>query len=163
MSTKIRKYPDKVLKERAKEVNDFSSMGNLTERMLSIMRENDGIGLAANQIGIANQVFVIQIGEEEEPIRLINPIIIEAEGEDKLEEGCLSVPGASVEIARSESLLIKGFNPDGEEVEYKLNGLEARVAQHEIDHLNGILIVDYLPKREILRFQREYEKMKEEN
>ncbi len=157
----IRIYPDAVLQERAKEVKDFNNMGELTERMLKIIADSEGIGLAANQIGIASQVIVGRV--EKEPIILINPIIKEAKGEDLLEEGCLSIPDTSVEIARAESLVVQGFDPDGEEIEYELKGLEARVIQHEIDHLNGILIVDYLSKKEMLRFQLEYGKKRKEN
>ncbi len=162
MSSVLRIYPDSVLTERTKEVRDFQGMGELTERMLKIMIENDGIGLAVNQIGVSSQVFVMRLDEEDDPIRLVNPVIVEASEEDKMEEGCLSVPNTHIEIIRSESLLIRGFDPDGKEVEYKFENLKARVAQHEIDHLNGILIVDYLPKREMLRFMMEYEELMKE-
>jgi peptide deformylase len=146
VSNVLRIYPDAVLHERAKEVENFQGIGELTEQMLKIMVENDGIGLAANQIGIANQIFVVMLDEEDESLRIVNPMIVDAGGEDVMEEG----------------LILKGFDPDGREVEYKLEGLKARVAQHEIDHLNGILIIDYIPRREKLRFQREYEKRKKE-
>jgi peptide deformylase len=162
VSNVLRIYPDAVLHERAKEVENFQGIGELTEQMLKIMVENDGIGLAANQIGIANQIFVVMLDEEDESLRIVNPMIVDAGGEDVMEEGCLSIPNTSVEIIRSEYLILKGFDPDGREVEYKLEGLKARVAQHEIDHLNGILIIDYIPRREKLRFQREYEKRKKE-
>ncbi len=161
MDKNLRIYPDAVLKEKARKVESVQGMGGLIERMIEIMVENEGIGLAANQIGIASRIFVMRI-EEKKPIRIINPVIVEMDGEDKMKEGCLSIPDASVEIARAESLVLQGFDPDGSEVEYKLKGLEARVAQHEIDHLNGVLIIDYFPKKEILKFQREYEKMMEE-
>lgn len=162
MSDILRTYPDSILKIRAREVKDFRGVGELTERMLKVMLLNNGIGLAANQIGVSSQVFVIKLEEEDEPIRIVNPVIVEASGEDGLEEGCLSVPNTYVEIIRSGSLLIRGFDPDGREVEHKLEGLKARVAQHEMDHLNGIMIVDYLPKREKLRFMIEYEELMKE-
>lgn len=158
----LRTYPDSVLKIRAKEVKDFQGLRELTERMLKIMADNNGIGLAANQIGVSSQVFVMKLDEEDEPIMVVNPVIIEASGEDGFEEGCLSVPYTYVEIVRPDNLLIRGFGPDSNQVEYKLEGLKARVAQHEMDHLNGIVIVDYLPKREKLRFMVEYEKMLKE-
>jgi len=162
MNDILRTYPDSILKIRAREVKDFRGVGELTERMLKVMLLNNGIGLAANQIGVSSQVFVIKLEEEDEPIRIVNPVIVEASGEDELEEGCLSVPNTYVEIIRSGSLLICGFDPDGREVEHKLEGLKARVAQHEMDHLNGIMIVDYLPKREKLRFMIEYEELMKE-
>ncbi len=159
MSDVLRKFPDSVLKIRAKEVKEFQGIGELTERMLKIMVDNNGIGLAANQIGVSSQVFVMKLDEEDEPIRIVNPVIIEASGEDGFEEGCLSVPNTYVEIVRPDTLLLRGLDPEGNQVEYKLEGLKSRVAQHEIDHLNGIVIVDYLPKREKLRFIIEYENM----
>lgn len=159
MSDILRIYPDSILKIRAREVKDFRGVGELTESMLKVMLLNNGIGLAANQIGVSSQVFVIKLEEEDEPIRIVNPVIVKASGEDELEEGCLSVPNTYVEIIRSDSLLIRGFDPDGYEVEHKLEGLKARVAQHEMDHLNGIMIVDYLSKGEKLRFMIEYEEL----
>ncbi|MCK4529438.1 peptide deformylase [candidate division WOR-3 bacterium] len=162
MSKELRLYPDPVLNERAKKVCDFEGMGEFTERMLKVMVDNEGIGLAANQIGVASQIFVARLYKEDEPIRLINPVVVEASGEDTIDEGCLSVPDTSIEIIRSEFILLRGYDPDGNEVEYRLEGLKARVAQHEIDHLNGILIIDYLPKRELLRFQREYNRREED-
>jgi len=162
MSKELRLYPDPVLNERAKKVCDFEGMGEFTERMLKVMVDNEGIGLAANQIGVASQIFVVRLYKEDEPIRLINPVVVEASGEDTIDEGCLSVPDTSIEIIRSEFILLRGYDPDGNEVEYRLDYLKARVAQHEIDHLNGILIIDYLPKRELLRFQREYNRREED-
>ncbi len=159
MSKTLRTYPDSVLMLRTKEVKDFRGIRELTERMLRVMVLNNGIGLAANQIGVSSQIFVIKLDEEDEPIRIVNPVIVKASGEDVIEEGCLSIPNTYVEIARSESLLLRGFDPDGREVEHKLEDLKARVAQHEIDHLNGIVIVDYLPRREKLRFLIEYKKL----
>lgn len=156
MKKKIRVYPASVLSERTKEVEDFEGIGGLTEDMLRIMFENEGIGLAANQVGVSERVFVMKIGEEEEAIRVVNPVLMDSEGEDEMEEGCLSVPGTAIEISRPDSIKLRGFTPDGEELELKLEGLMARVALHEMDHLNGILIIDYLPRKEILRFMREY-------
>lgn len=161
--SKIRKYPDSVLNERAKEVDDFEGVGEIVERMFRIMVDNEGVGLAANQVGIASRIAIARVDEDEEPIIIVNPIVKSADGEDKMEEGCLSVPETVVEINRAENIVVRGLNPDGEEVEYRLSGLEARVIQHEIDHLNGVLIIDYLPRTELLKFQREYRKIREED
>ncbi|MCD6400156.1 peptide deformylase [candidate division WOR-3 bacterium] len=157
----IRKFPDAMLKEKVPEVTEFGKeLEKVSKKMLRVMEEADGIGLAANQIGYLLKMFVAKLPDEK-PIIMVNPMIIEADGEDEMEEGCLSVPGIGVEIQRATRLYLKGFNTNGKEIEYELKGLIARVAQHEIDHLNGILIVDYLSGKEFFRFQMEYEKMKE--
>jgi peptide deformylase len=154
--SKIRVYPDAILHERAKEVKDFSNIHHLVEKMLKTMRDEEGLGLAANQIGVASQVLVGRSDEKEGRIVLVNPIIVKADGEDVLGEGCLSVPIATVEISRAEILVVRGFDADGKEVEYKVKGLIARMIQHEIDHLNGVLIIDYLSKVDLLKYQVEY-------
>ena len=155
--SKIRVYPDAVLHERAKKVEDFSDIHHLVEKMLKVMTDEEGLGLAANQIGVASQIFVGRADEEkkDERIVVVNPIIVEAEGEDVMGEGCLSVPVATVEVPRAEILVVRGFDADGKEVEYKVKGLIARMVQHEIDHLNGVLILDYLSKEDLLKYQME--------
>ena len=156
----IRVFPDPFLKNRVPDLEEIpGNIREITEKMLRVMEEADGIGLAANQIGYALRMFIAKLPEDNEPIVVINPVILEADGEDLMEEGCLSVPGVDVEIPRPTRVYLKGLNPEGREVEYELEGLMARVVQHEIDHLNGVLIVDYLSRRDFLRFQREYEKL----
>ena len=159
---RIRVYPDSILHERAKEVKDFSNVHHLVEKMLKTMVDEGGLGLAANQIGVASQVLVGRSEEEKGQIVLVNPIIVKANGEDVMGEGCLSVPVATVEIPRAELLVVRGFDADGKEVEYKAEGLIARMIQHEIDHLNGVLIIDYLSKGDLLKYQMEYGKKEEE-
>ena len=158
----IRVYPDSILHERAKEVKDFSNVHHLVENMFKTMRDEEGVGLAANQIGVASQIFVGRFAEGKGEIVLVNPMIVEADGEDVMGEGCLSVPVATVEIPRAEILVVRGFDAQGEEVEYKAEGLTARMIQHEIDHLNGVLILDYLSKGDLLKYQMEYSKKEEE-
>lgn len=158
----IRVYPDSILHEKAKEVKDFSNVHHLVEKMFRTMRDEEGLGLAANQIGIASQIFVGRSAEEKGEIVLVNPIIVEADGEDVMGEGCLSVPVATVEIPRAEILVVRGLDADGKEIEYRAEGLTARMIQHEIDHLNGVLILDYLSKGDLLKYQMEYSKKEEE-
>jgi len=158
----IRIYPDSILHERAKEVKDFKGVHHLIEKMLKTMRDEGGLGLAANQIGVASQIFVGRTGEEEENIILVNPMIVKADGEDVMGEGCLSVIEATVEIPRAEILVVRGLDADGKEVEYKAEGLTARMVQHEIDHLNGVLILDYLSKRDLLKYQMEFREREQE-
>lgn len=162
--SEIRVYPDSVLHERAKKVEDFSDIHYLVEKMFKVMRDQEGLGLAANQIGVASQIFVGRADEEkrDERIVLVNPIIVEAQGEDVMGEGCLSVPVATVEVPRAEILVVRGFDADGKEVEYKVRGLIARMVQHEIDHLNGVLILDYLSKGDLLKYQMELSRLEKE-
>jgi peptide deformylase len=162
--SKIRVYPDSVLHERAKKVEDFSDIHHLVEKMLKVMVDEEGLGLAANQIGVASQVFVGRADEErkEDRIILVNPIITKADGENVMGEGCLSVPVATVEVPRAEILVVRGFDAYGKEVEYKVEGLIARMVQHEIDHLNGVLILDYLSKENLLKYQMELSKWEKE-
>ena len=160
--SKIRVYPDSILHERAKEVKDFTDLHHLVEKMLKTMRDNEGLGLAANQIGVASQVLVGRSGEEKGKIVLVNPVIVKADGENVMGEGCLSVPVATVEIPRAEILVVRGFDANGKEVEYRVEGIIARMVQHEIDHLNGVLILDYLSKGDLLKYQMELSKKEEE-
>ena len=151
----IRIYPDSILHERAKEIKDFTGIHHLVERMLRTMHDEGGLGLAANQIGIASQVFVGRSDEEKGEIIVVNPIIVDANGEDVMGEGCLSVPEATIEIPRAEVLVVRGLDADGKEIEYKAEGIIARMIQHEIDHLNGVIILDYLSKEDLLKYQIE--------
>ena len=106
------------------------------------MRHFAGIGLAAPQIGISKSLIVVDIGEG--PIKLANPVVLNAKGSDKMEEGCLSIPGVGVVIGRPNKIVVSGLNEKGEVVEVEAQGLLARVLQHEIDHLKGRLIIDYM-------------------
>jgi len=119
--------------------------------MLVTMYQFAGIGLAAPQIGILKNLVVADIGEG--PVRLANPVILEAKGKEKIEEGCLSIPGISVIINRPRKIIVSGLNEEGKTIEFKAQGLLARVLQHEIDHLNGKLIIDYLSLLEKFKFK----------
>ena len=140
----IRQYPDPVLRMRAHEVESFDAeLADLAERMQRLMHEALGVGLAANQVGVLRRVFVLQPSAEEETRVLVNPEIVsrsdEAEADD---EGCLSIQGVLVPVERSLRLTLEARDPAGEPVRLELEGLAARAAQHEIDHLDGILIID---------------------
>ncbi|RKZ19728.1 peptide deformylase [bacterium] len=154
----IRVFPDPVLREKAQEVKRFDEgIREVIQRMRRIMQEAEGIGLAAPQIGILQRIIVGDTGEER--VAIVNPEILQAEGEDVMEEGCLSIPGVYIEIRRPTWIKVRGIDENGDEKEWEIEGLLARVVQHEIDHLNGTLIVDYLSAREYMRFQREYERL----
>lgn len=139
----IKKYPDSILRKMCKPVETVTPKEiRLLENMLLTMRTFCGIGLAAPQIGIAQRLIVADV--DGEIIKLANPEIVKVNGEDKMVEGCLSIPDISVEIERPFGVIVKGLNEKGKIVEVKTEGLLARVLQHEIDHLNGRLIIDYL-------------------
>lgn len=143
----IRKYGDPVLREKSKRVEDI---GPKEQKIFSIMAETmykaRGIGLAAPQIGIDQQMIVADIGDK--LIKLANPIIVVREGESFLEEGCLSIPEVTVGIKRAKKILVKGWNEKGKEVEMEVENLLARVILHEVDHLLGVLIIDYVSPQE---------------
>lgn len=151
----IIKYPAKVLRIKAKPVGSIDrGVRNLVERMLEAMYENKGAGLAANQVGVPLKIFIWDISESRDAHHtIINPKVISKEGEIEIEEGCLSIPGIKLPIKRSYKVKIKGFDLDGKEVVFEAEDFESAVLQHEIDHLNGILIIDKLPpvKRRLLK------------
>ncbi len=138
----IRTFGDPVLKSRAAPVKDFDeSLEHLAEEMMRVMREAEGVGLAANQIGRLKRIFVA--AHEEEQYAIVNPVIEErSETTEKDIEGCLSIPETRVEVERPTAVTISGQDPSGEAVRVEAEGLLARIFQHEIDHLDGVLILD---------------------
>jgi peptide deformylase len=138
-----------ILRERAKKVTTFdASLHRLLDDMLETMRDAPGVGLAANQIGVGLQVAVIEV--EDKVTELINPQIVRASGEIIDWEGCLSIPGFVAEVKRSAKVTVKARDRHGKEFRIKGDELLARALQHEIDHLNGILYIDYLESLEEL-------------
>jgi peptide deformylase len=140
----IRQYPDPVLRLEAQEVVEFDGdLEQLVERMIRLMQDARGGGLAANQVGILRRVFVIQADEDEEPRALVNPVIVERSGEvADDDEGCLSMQGVVVPVERAVRVRMEARDAEGNPVTIELEGLTARVAQHELDHLDGVLILD---------------------
>ena len=148
----IKKYPDKILREESRVVEKIAEREmKVFEDMFSTMRNSSGIGLAAPQVGINQRLIVADI--DGQLLKLANPELIKAEGKDKMEEGCLSVPGVLVNIERPYEVVVKGLNEKGELVEIKARGLLARILLHEIDHLNGKLIIDYMNFFKKVRFR----------
>jgi len=148
----IRTYGDSILRKKASTVPKVTSeTRELVSQMLDIMYKNKGVGLAAPQVGISERIVVVDIGEG--PLAIINPEIVSKEGEDVGDEGCLSIPEITVEIKRSQKILITGLNTYGETIKVKTINLMARALQHEIDHLNGTLIIDYadIRKRQMIK------------
>jgi peptide deformylase len=144
----IVKYPDPILRAKAKPVERITQeILDLTEGMIRIMIEADGVGLAANQIGSGERIFVINTTPHEDkstPVIMINPVIIDQEGSTSEAEGCLSFPELYVTIERADRVSIHAKNTFNETIVYETTGLLARAVQHEIDHLNGVLIIDHV-------------------
>ncbi len=143
----IRTFGDPVLRTRAVDVPDHDeSLERLVEDMLETMYEAPGVGLAAPQIGISKRVFVADIGEG--PFVMVNPEIVEASGTWTFDEGCLSVPGYYWPIKRPGYAKARGLDVDGNQVEFEGDELMGRVLQHEIDHLNGMLLLERLSRKD---------------
>ena len=140
----VRQYPDPVLRMRAHEVEEFDDdLRQLAGRMTALMGEAAGVGLAANQVGVLRRMFVFQPTAEEEPRAMVNPEIVERSDETVPDdEGCLSMQGVLVPVERNLRVTIEARDLDGEEVRLELEGMGARVVQHELDHLDGTLIID---------------------
>lgn len=139
-------YGDPILRKKCKAVNDFKNLEGLINDMFDTMYEENGIGLAANQVGVDLNLFIIDISdieEEGENIHVfINGKILESSGESWFEEGCLSIPDVRLDVKRPETITFKYKDRSGNEHVKEFNGLLARAIQHEVDHLNGVFIVD---------------------
>ena len=144
----LRYYGDPVLRKRAEPVAEITDAEHqLAEQMLeTLYATGNGIGLAATQVGVLKRLIIIDIGEEDdeeyEPLVLFNPRLLSSEGEIVAEEGCLSIPDVTADVKRPESIVVEGINLQCEVVRIEADGLLARVLQHEIDHLNGVLFID---------------------
>jgi peptide deformylase len=140
----IRQYPDSALRLVAHEVAEIDDdVRRLVERMISLMQDARGVGLAATQVGVLRRVFVFQADPDEDPHAVVNPVVVErAEETESDSEGCLSLQGVNVPVERSTRLVVEGSDANGDDVRHELEGYGARVVQHELDHLDGVLIVD---------------------
>ena len=162
MSYKIRTYGDPVLKSVASQVDDVDGkIVRLVDDMFdTLIDSGNGIALAAPQIGVQKQVVVWDI--DENPLAIINPQVVESDGEWVYDEGCLSIPGLYVEMLRPKTVLVRGVDLNGEIIEIEADELEARMFQHEIDHLNGVLMFDRLEGDQRKEAMKEYRRMEEE-
>ena len=141
----IRIVGDPVLRQRANEVTDIDGkLVRLVEDMIPTMYEAAGLGLAAPQVGVQKRIFVYDLRDDRGPQVIVNPTVSEHRGEWVYEEGCLSVPGLSWEITRPKEVHLTGVDLDGKEVAFEADELLARLFQHELDHLEGILLIDRL-------------------
>lgn len=153
-------FPDPRLRKKALPVETIDdSIKKLASDMLETMYAEGGIGLAATQINVQKRVVVIDLSEQRnEPIYLINPEIISTEGVEQMQEGCLSVPDFYEMVERAEKVRFRYLNLDGETIEVNAEGLLAVCIQHEIDHLNGKLFIDYLSPLKQQRLRKKLEK-----
>lgn len=155
---KIRTFGDPALRQKAKPVERVTDLHKrLIADMLETMREAPGVGLAGPQVGVLDQIFVWEVGDEHGAV--LNPVITFA-SEEKIEgeEGCLSLPGLYYPVVRSQNVRVEGMDSAGERVEFAADDFMARVCQHEIDHLNGVLFIDHLPdelRKEAMTILRE--------
>ncbi len=141
----LRTIPDPVLRQKARRVSKIDdALHKLIDDMIDTMRDADGVGLAANQVGVLQRVVVIEIPEEDQARVLINPEIVRREGERVVEEGCLSIPGFRGELVRSVKVRVRALDRDGKPVRFKADGLLAQALEHETDHINGVLYIDHL-------------------
>ena len=155
----VRRFGDPVLKSRATPVDRFDEgLRRQVERMGSLMSEAMGVGLAAPQLGLSQRLLVYQVGHEAPLVALVNPEVEwRSDEQEEMEEGCLSIPGVAVDVGRPVHVLVRAQDEHGEPRTVEASGLEARVIQHEIDHLDGVLILDRASKedrREALRALR---------
>jgi peptide deformylase len=163
MSYKIRTYGDPVLKSKAMKVDnvDGKVIRLVSDMFDTLVDSGNGLALAAPQIGVQKQVVVWDLGDE--PLAIINPEIVESDGEWVFDEGCLSIPGLYVEMLRPKQVLVRGVSIDGEIIEIEADELEARMFQHEIDHLNGVLMFDRLDGDQRKDALAEYRRIEEQS
>jgi peptide deformylase len=156
-------FPDPRLRNKAARVEVVDEqIRTLVDDMLETMYQAPGIGLAAVQVNVLKRVIVIDISEEKnQPLCLINPEILQSSGEEIMEEGCLSVPGIYENVKRAERITVRALNREGEAFELEVDGLLAVCIQHEMDHLEGKLFVDYLSELKRKRIQKKLEKLRQ--
>lgn len=161
MSYRIRTFGDPVLKTEAQLVEDIDGrLVRLVDDMFDTLYETgNGIALAAPQIGVQKQIFVWDL--DDRPHVVLNPQIVESSGEWAYDEGCLSIPNLYVEILRPKQVLLRGVDLDGNEIEFEADELEARLFQHELDHLHGVLMFDRMSPEQRREALAEYRRIEE--
>ena len=144
-SFSIVKYPASILRKKTKKIKNITEEHRTSlKNMIDTMHKNKGVGLAAPQVGIDMQMAIVNAGEGD-ILKIINPKILKLEGLDITEEGCLSIPSVLVKVKRSKTVTAEYLDEWGKRITKRFHGLTAKAIQHEIDHLNGRLIIDYLP------------------
>jgi peptide deformylase len=143
-------YGDPVLKTRADRIDLMSAdTESLAMEMVEVMHDHAGLGLAAPQVGISKRLIVVRVYEDDRPLILLNPEITLRSGVSEREEGCLSLPGVGTTLKRAENIRVRATDLQGKPVELEASGLAARAFQHEVDHIDGILIIDRMGRKEM--------------
>ena len=151
----IRQFGDPVLTQRSAEVSELDgTLARLVDDMIETMHDAHGLGLAAPQVGVQKRLFVYQL-EDRDPVAIVNPTIAESRGEWEFDEGCLSIPGLYFPIVRPKEIHLTGWDIDGNEVSIEADEIEARCFQHELDHLDGRLLLTLLDKAQRKEAMRE--------
>ena len=151
----IRLFGDPVLTQRSAEITEIDAgLMRLVEDMVETMHEARGLGLAAPQVGVQKRLFVYQL-EDRDPVAIVNPTIAESRGEWEFEEGCLSIPGLYFPIVRPKEIHLTGWDLDGKEISIEADEIEARCFQHELDHLDGRLLISKLDSAQRKEAMRE--------
>ena len=155
-------YPDPLLRQATTEVEQVDDqIRTLIDNMLETMYEAPGIGLAAPQVNVHKRLIVIDISDDKsDPLVLVNPQIVTAEGSERTEEGCLSVPGIYEYVERAERVRVKALDREGKALDFEADGMLAVCIQHEIDHLDGKVFVDYLSSLKQKRIRKKLEKQR---
>lgn len=161
MAHEIRTFGDPVLKSEAAPITDVDGklVAFVGEMFESLEASGNGVALAAPQIGVRKQIFVWDMGDDQRDV-IFNPEIVDSDGEWVYEEGCLSIPGLYVEIVRPKTVMLKGVDIDGNEIEREADEFEARMFQHELDHLHGILMFDRMTDEQRKEAMAEYRRLK---
>lgn len=182
MSLRLRYFGDPVLRQSGRKIEKFDDqLASLSQEMIEVMRESDGIGLAAQQVGIAEQFCVMDVPEHPDypilcvldgkalspsllmPMSLANPIVSPLPSDEYYyEEGCLSFPGINADVARPEKISVSYQDMDGIAHTLECDGLLARCIQHEVDHLNGVLFIDRMEKETYAEIKKEVQSLKKE-
>jgi len=156
-------FPNPVLREKAKKITTFDDeLKKLAADMGETMYDAPGVGLAANQIGIARQIVVVDISEQEDEkkyIALINPVISDGEGSVTGEEGCLSVLEYESKVKRFQKIKVTAQNLEGEEIDFEAEDRFARIIQHEVDHLHGKLFIDHISRLKLTLYKKKLKKI----
>lgn len=152
----IRVYPDKILRQKARPMGKIGKMEQkLAYDMIETMRSAVGVGLAGPQVGVSKRIIVAEDADNSKTaLVLINPKVIKKRGRSRFCEGCLSVPGTTSDVVRPEAVVVEAVNLDGESIRIDAKGLLARILQHEIDHLDGVLFIDrisFLKRKKIIK------------
>ena len=139
----IREYGDEILRKKSREVDVVDDkIRELLDDMLETMHKYNGVGLAAPQVGILKRVVVIDLYDDNGPLKLVNPKIVKQKGKQEVEEGCLSFPNQYAKMIRPEEIVAEALNEKGEKIKIKAKGLLVQAICHEIDHLDGVLFID---------------------